>query len=259
VTLDPFALATPLLAAVALVLVARRHRRWPARRTAAGLGGLAVLAIASTLEGAAAQRLSVHMIQHTLIGLAAAPLLVAAAPVRLALGVVSPRGRRRLARALHSRPVRVLARPLSGLAIYVAVLALVHVPAFYDAALANPYLHALEHALLLWSAIALWVPIVGADPLPRRAGLVARVGVLIAAMTAMSAFGAALAALPHVVYPAYATRGPDALHDQALAGGVMWVAGMVIVVPALLALAWNALSAEERAQRARERREGTAR
>jgi cytochrome c oxidase assembly factor CtaG len=258
ITADPVALATPAAGALALVLIARRHPRWPARRTMAGVGGLAVLAVASMLEGAAGERLSMHMLQHTLIGLVAAPLLVAAAPVRLAHGTLSPRARRRLARELHRPALRAFVHPLAGLSIFVATLALVHAPPFYDAALRHPLLHAGEHALLLWSAIALWVPIVGADPLPRRAGPVARVGVLIGAMTAMSALGAALAGLPHVAYLAYATRGGDALRDQALAGGIMWVGGMAIVLPALLRLAWSALWAEERAQQACERRAGVA-
>jgi hypothetical protein len=32
----------------------------------------------------------------------------------------------------------------------------------------------------------------------------------------------------------------------------MWVGGMIVVLPALLALAWSALAREERRQRARE-------
>jgi cytochrome c oxidase assembly factor CtaG len=83
------------------------------------------------------------------------------------------------------------------------------------------------------------------------------VAVLIAAMTAMSALGATLASLPRIAYPAYVAPthalGHDPLHDQALAGGIMWVSGMIVVLPALLALASDALWAEERAQRRRER------
>jgi cytochrome c oxidase assembly factor CtaG len=250
---DPAALAALAPLALGLVLAARRHSRWPARRTLLGLGGLAALAVAFGLEARAGERLSAHMVQHMLLGLVAAPLLVASAPVRLALGTLPAPARRRLARALHHPALRALTHPLAGLAIFVVVLAGVHVPAVYEAALRDPLLHAGEHALLLWSAIALWVPLVGADPLPRRAGAVARVSVLIAAMTAMSALGATLAALPKPAYPAYAGLGGNPLRDQALAGGVMWVAGMVVVLPALLALAWSALWAEERAQRARER------
>jgi cytochrome c oxidase assembly factor CtaG len=146
--------------------------------------------------------------------------------------------------------------PLAGLSIFVATLALVHAPPFYDAALRHPLLHAGDHALLLWSAIALWVPIIGADPVPHRTGAITRVAVLIAAMTAMSALGASLASISRVAYPVYVAPtvalGHDPLRDQALAGGIMWVSGMIVVLPALLVLAWNALWLEERTQRRRE-------
>ena len=252
----PAALAVLAPVALALVAAAGRHPRWPARRTLAGLAGLATLAGASAsgLDDRAAQLLSAHMLQHALIQLVAAPLLVAAAPVRLALGALRSPARRRLARLL--RRGHLLAHPCAGLAIFVTVLALVHLPALYDAALRHPLLHAGEHALLLWTAIALWVPIVSVDPLPQRTGAITRVAVLIAAMTAMSALGATLASLSRVAYPAYVAPtlalGHDPLHDQALAGEIMWVAGMVVVLPALLALARDALLAEERAQRRRE-------
>jgi cytochrome c oxidase assembly factor CtaG len=247
-----------LAAAVALVVAARRHRRWPAVRSAAGLAGLAVLGVAfgSGVDGRSAQLLSVHMLQHGLVALVAAPLLVAAAPVRLALGAL-PAGAARHAVGLLRRPwARALAHPGCGLAIFVAVLAAVHLPAVYEAALRHPLLHGAEHAALLWSAIALWAPIAGADSLPHRAGAIARVGVLVGAMSAMGALGAVLAGTRDVVYPSYAAsaaaHGRDALADQALAGAIMWIGGMLVVLPLLLALAWSALAREERRQRARE-------
>ncbi len=256
---EPVLLALLLAAGLAFAAAARRRARWPRRRTAAAVAGLAALglAMAPVVDERAGALLSMHMVQHALLALVAAPLLVASAPVRLALGTLPRAPRRRLARLLHGRALRALARPLPGLAIFVVALAVVHLPPVYEAALRAPLVHAATHALLLWSAIALWVPLVGADPIPRQAGAVTRVGVLIAAMAAMGALGAALAALPRLAYPAYAAPtialGHDPLADQVLAGGIMWVGGMVVVLPALLALAWRALSAEERAQLARER------
>jgi cytochrome c oxidase assembly factor CtaG len=241
------AVAALLACAALLVVAARRHRRWPRARTAAGLGGLAALALAfaAPLDDRASVLLSAHMLQHALVALVAAPLLVAAAPLRLALGALPRAQARRLARALRGRRLRALAHPATGLAVFVVVLAVVHLPAVYEAALRHPLAHGAEHAALLWAAIGLWA-------LPRRSGVLARVSVLVAAMTAMAALGAVLAAARGVVYPWYATRSADPLADQALAGAIMWIGGMLVVLPALLALAWAALAREERRQRARE-------
>lgn len=229
---------------------------WPWSRTLAWLGGLATLAIAlgPGVDAAADARLSAHMIQHGLLSLVAAPLLVAGAPVRLALRTLSRRDARRLARALHARPVRWLSRPVAGLALFAAVLAVVHVPAVYVFALEHPAAHGAEHAALFWSAVALWAPLIAADPVPARPGPLAGFVVLVLAMSAMGAVGAAIAASERVLYAPYAAGSADPLADQGLAGGLMWMGGSLVVIPVMLALAWRALAAEERRQLVRDRR-----
>ena len=137
---------------------------------------------------------------------------------------------------------------------FVAVLAAVHVPAVYDLSLRSGPVHAAVHAALLWSAVLLWLPLIGADALPHRPAATATVGALLGAMAAMAALGAALAAQPHVVYVPYASRATGALADQRLAGGLMSVGGMLVVLPALVGLAWRALVHEERRARTREDR-----
>lgn len=247
-----------VVAAGAVTLAAARHPRWPARRTWATLGGLGATAVAvgSGIDARADLLLSVHTVQHMLLGLVAAPLLVAGAPIRLALGTLARGPRLALARGLHTRPVRALSHPSIGLVVFAGTLAVVHVPAVYGAALAHPGLHAAEHAALLGSGVALWAPVVAADPLPHRCGVVLRVSVIIGATVAMNALGAALVSAREVVYPAYRASsvalGRDPLADQSLAGGIMWVGGMAIVLPLLLTVAWGALIGEERRQRARE-------
>ncbi|HEV2920065.1 MAG TPA: cytochrome c oxidase assembly protein, partial [Actinomycetota bacterium] len=84
-----------LLVAAALLWLVAAHRVRAARGPAAvswgrnalflaGLGAIAV-ALASPVEAGAATRFSVHMVQHLLLALVAAPLLVLARPVTLAL------------------------------------------------------------------------------------------------------------------------------------------------------------------------------
>lgn len=235
-----------VLLALAFVALTRRHPRWPARRTAAGLAGLAALG-ASTLVGDAS--LTDHMVEHQLIAIVAAPLLVAAAPVRLALGTLARGPRDRLASALRSRPAHVLAHPATGLGCALAVLATMHVPAVYDATLRSPALHGAEHAALLGSSLALWATLVAADPLPHPPGAVTRLVVLVVAMTAMAILGAVLATAASPIYAAY-----PSLTDQQTAGGIMWMGSMIVTLPVLLACVWSALAAEERRQTVRDAR-----
>jgi cytochrome c oxidase assembly factor CtaG len=248
------ALVVVLPAALLYAWALRRAHRRPGRPASAWAAGLAVLGVAASawMEQAADERLAVHMVQHELIGLVAAPLLVAGAPVRLAFAAAAPATRRRLAAMLHRRAARALAHPVTGVIAFTGVLAAVHLPAVYDLTLRSGPFHAVVHAALLWSAILLWLPLIAADPVPRRPTPTTTVAALIAAMGAMGALGAAIAAQQRVLYAPYAQRTADALGDQRLAGGLMWTGGMVVVLPALVMLAWRALAAEERRAAVRE-------
>jgi cytochrome c oxidase assembly factor CtaG len=233
-----------------------RGRRPPGWAAVAWFAGLAALALAASpwMDDAADRRLSMHMVQHELLGLVAAPLLVAGAPVRVALRAAPRRTARRMAALLRRPAVRALTHPGAGVAAFVAVLAAVHVPAVYDLSLRSGAVHAAVHAALLWSAVLLWLPLIGADVVPHRPAAAATVAALLGAMAAMAALGAVLAAEPRVVYLPYASRAAGALADQRLAGGLMSIGGMLVVLPALVGLAWRALLREERRAVAREAR-----
>ena len=94
---DPWLLAALLLTAGAylrgwLVLRRRDPRRWHGGQLAAFLGGLAAiyLALASPIEPFADLLLSVHMVQHLLLMMAAPPLLWLGAPQALPADVRTP-------------------------------------------------------------------------------------------------------------------------------------------------------------------------
>ncbi len=78
----------------------RRGRRWPRRRSACFLAGLAILVLDlySGIGSQADTWLSVHMVEHMVMWVVVAPLLAAGAPVRLALYSL-PRAGREPARA----------------------------------------------------------------------------------------------------------------------------------------------------------------
>jgi len=81
------------------------------------LGVLTLLiALASPIATYDTTLFSIHMVQHLLLTLVAAPFLALGAPITLLLRLSSPETRRRLLLpVLHSRPVRVILAPDSGL------------------------------------------------------------------------------------------------------------------------------------------------
>src|SRR2546421_105224 len=97
-----------------------------------------------------------HMIQHLLMTLVAAPLLLMGTPEWLA--------RRILKQTRLLRPVRFLGRPVPDLIQFNIILVLSHWPLIVDGTLRNHPLHFVAHAVLLVSALLMWLPIV--SPLP---------------------------------------------------------------------------------------------
>lgn len=251
-TLAPLAL--PLAAALAYAVGLARSGELSGAtrvRALAWAGGVAALAIALSppLDAWADARLSAHMVQHLLIAMVAAPLLVAGAPVRLALRALRRPARRRLAHALHHRAARWLARPACGWAAFTAVMLGTHLTPLYGLALRHPLVHAVEHIAYLAAGLAYWAPLVGADPLPSRPGSAGRVAWLLASMPPMGLLGAWLLTGP-LRYREYA--GSGALADQRVAASVMWVGGSLVLALATVVLVSAALGAEERRQRRRE-------
>jgi cytochrome c oxidase assembly factor CtaG len=244
-------LALPLAGALAFAVGVRRAGGWPLGRTLAWAAGVAALAAALSppLHAWADARLSGHMVQHLLLAMVAAPLLVAGAPVRLALRSLRPPVRRRLVRVLHSPAAAVLAHPACGWAALTAVMLGTHLTPMYGLAIRHPALHAAEHLAYLGAALAYWAPLAGADPLPVRPGSAGRVAWLLASMPPMGLLGAWLLT-GGLRYPEYA--GPGALADQRDAASIMWAGGTLILAAATVALTYAALVQEERRQRRRE-------
>jgi putative copper resistance protein D len=261
--LGSWSLAPPIALALAAMAVlylaaARRRSGWPAWRTVSFLAGLCLLAVAlmSGIDDYAERLLSVHMVQHLLVALAAPALLLAGAPVRLALGSRSRTVRRMLATVLSSRGIRALGRPATGLALFATVMLATHLTGLFQLALEHPVVHDLEHGAYFLSGVVLLAPLIAVDPLPHRPGALGRFCWLMGGMTAMALPGALLAFSQSVRYPHYlaTTRalGRSALTDQQLGGAVMWVGGGLALFALALILTLAAMVAEERRQQRRE-------
>lgn len=237
--------------------LARRRRPWPARRTLAFALGLAAVAVSldSGLDLYAAQLASIHMVQHLVLTLVAAPMLAAGAPLTLALSATRGRARARLAAVIGSAPVRALTYPLSTWLLFVGAIVGWHLTPLYELSLREPLLHDLEHLVLLTTAVLFWAQVLRADPLPHPLGPLGRILYLLAAMPAMSVVGVWLVVSRTLRYPAYAgparALGVSPLHDQHVAGVIMW-GGDALLGVITLAIACAALLQEERRAVARD-------
>jgi putative membrane protein len=210
-------------------------------RVACFAGGLATLALAllSPVDGVASALFAVHMLQHMLLVVVAAPLLILGDGGTAMLWALGIAARRRVGMWWHSRRVlpaiwNMLRRPLVAFTLHVAALWLWHVPTLYDAALRHESVHVAEHASFLLTALLFWYPIADAHP-RRRFGVGVATLYLFAAGLQCTMLGALITMARHAWYFGhYATTaawGLTPLEDQQLAGLVMWIpAGLVYLV-----------------------------
>lgn len=238
------------LAGIALLYACGVARAW----RSAGVGhGVSWIAAASFLAGSITlvlalvtlhewteTRFAAHMLQHELLMVVAAPLW-AAADAPIAFAWLAPRRLWRPVAALR-RASRWPSVPGAALASLTHALALWawHIPALFDAARANDGIHALQHLSFFATALWFWRSL-SHGPL-YRVGFGSAVLYLFGTSVQSGALGALMVFSPAIWYaPGSAIASPiDALHDQQLAGLLMWIPASVIFLAAglLYLAAW---------------------
>jgi putative membrane protein len=242
-----FAYASGLRRLWANARTARLVGRTPAAAFAAALVVMLV-ALASPLEQTASSELPAHMVQHLLLLAVAAPLLAMSDPVVVMLWALPDGARRRVTPSVR----RVIRSQTSGagwlvwmvvaFALSTAALFAWHVPALYDAAVRHPVVHALEHVSFVATAALFWWMALGATRRSRRGLGVLAVFVATLPATALGI----LMTLSRTPWYATYGRGAQALHDQQVAGALMWGFGGAALVVGAAALFASWLASMER-------------
>ena len=256
---DPAVLAPIVVLVAVYVIRFRSVRREGGGRGAGRLQAVAfagailalLAALASPLDGLGDDYLfSAHMLQHVLLG-DIAPLLLLLSLSRV---IMRPATRRlqRIERALGP-----LAHPLTGLALWLGLMYLWHVPALYDAALESPALHVLEHACFFTAGVAVWWPLIQPVPMRRRLTGLQPMAYIGAAKFGLAALGLYLTWSSNVFYDFYEDVpriwGLSPQEDQNIGGAIMMVEQSLTFVMVLAALFMRMLSQSELEEQREER------
>jgi cytochrome c oxidase assembly factor CtaG len=213
---------------------------------AAGWSALGV-ALLSALDSWAEVLFSAHMVQHELIMLIAAPMLVISKPLAAVAWALRAHGGsawlRHLGGVLRSAWWLTLATPFVAWTVHALAVWLWHAPPLFQAALTNDWVHAVQHGTFLFSALLFW----GSLLRFWRDGL-AVVYVLTTAIHT-GVLGALITFAPAPLYSGYfataAAAGLTPLEDQHLGGLIMWVPGGMVMLMIGLTLFGHWLGAAE--------------
>ena len=168
---------------------------------------------------------SMHMTQHLLFTLVAAPILIAGMPVWLLRELLAPTPIRRI--------FRFMTRPLVALIFFNAVLLFTHWPDVVAASVGSELVHLGLHVLIVTSALVMWWPVM--SPLPEMPSLPPPGQMLYLFLQSLApTIPASFLTFGHKpLYPVYATFpriwGIDALTDQLIAGLIMKLLGGLLL------------------------------
>jgi putative membrane protein len=235
----------------AYVVFVRRHAASTGeavdrRRTRLFLGGMAILWVASDwpIHDLAERSLySVHMVQHLLYTLVAAPLLVTGIPAWLWRVGIRPK--------VVARVFRFLTRPVVGIVVFNGVLLFTHWPSVVTASVGSELTHFSLHVLVVGSAMLMWWPVV--SPLPELPPLPPPGQMIYLFVQSIApTIPASFLTFGHtLLYPVYGTFpriwGISALDDQMIAGLTMKLVGGAILwgVIASIFFRWSAREQSE--------------
>ena len=226
-----------------LWVAAPGHRRRLPRYAAAFAVGWILLALAllPPLATISEETFSGHMLQHEVLMVAAAPLLVLGRPLAIWVWAFPANWRAAVASPTRSAPVLAswafLTAPLTATLLHAVAIWVWHAPPLFAAAQDDVWVHALQHSAFFFTALLFWNAVFGAR---HAAASGSSLFWLFVTMLHTGALGVLLtfsAGLWFPEAPGAAAWGLTTLEDQQLGGLIMWIPGGTVYVIAALALA----------------------
>ena len=224
--------------AYAVVRLRRSGRRWPLGRSVSFVLGVASLAavLQSGFGGYDDDILWVHMTQHLVLMMLAAPLLALGAPVRLCLAAGSGSVRRFVAGILHEPSMRLVTGVTAAVLVpldYYGSMAVYVLTPLYRLSELNQGFHEFVHIYFLTCGLMFWVPILGRDPAAWRPSLRLKLVLVTIGVPVYVAIAGAMYAEGSFITPDHSLAD---IHRGALA---MLVGGVVLTVAGAALLIWR--------------------
>ena len=242
-----------LILAVALyikgvVLLTRRGDKWPVHRTIFFALGISVadFAVNGGLGVYSHVAFSFHMVAHMALATLAPIGIALGAPITLALRTLpigrsaTERGIRGLALAiLHSRYSRFLTNPIVAMLIFDISMFALYFTDLFQWLMSYHFGHFFMEIHFFLAGFLFFASIMGIDPIPNKLPFIARIVVMLAAMSIHAFFSVSLMSSTVLVDGGYFASlerpwWPDLLADQKTGAAFGWAFGEI---PILLALA----------------------
>jgi putative membrane protein len=195
-----------------------------------------VIALVSPIHKLGALLFSVHMTQHELLMIVAAPLFVFSHAFMWFLWAMPVPWREKAGRWVKEPHVAalwsVMTLPLFVWLLHGSTLWAWHIPFLYDASVEHDWVHALQHSTFLFTSLLFWWTLLHG----RHGRMSYGSGVLYVFTTAIhtSILGALMTFTQQIWYPIYAGRTTQfhltPIEDQQLGGLIMWIPAGVIFI-----------------------------
>jgi cytochrome c oxidase assembly factor CtaG len=228
----------PLALALLYFRGARRYRARGGRRFSAGRQALmgvglllTALALLSPVHRLAEWSFTWHMLQHELLMSFAMPAVLLSQPFLPVVWGLPEAFRRRVFIPVGRHPgvqaaLRFLTHPVVGVATYALAFLAWHMPALYDAAYRNPWVHYGQHFSFVAGAGLFWWGIITPYPFRARFNVFQRIMVVFLSEVPNVALSAMITFADQVLY-AYRGLpgfwGLSMLEEQQIGGLLMWV------------------------------------